>query len=245
MGSYFEDVYLKRINLDGHTQQERVKTRKEKEFDKLFLKKTEYQVKVTAINDDQSSLLASLQPSKWNESKLVSNLLVSTAAPALYTGDILTIDWQIKEAENDKLWLILFDEKNLAKGYRLYQTICLDSVVSIPDQYGSSDYSFPAKYVDTSSKVVQDLFLHSATQRGYREPDGTRFFITKDFDFLKKSQYFEYKGRGWEIAGIDNISIEGVAFVTISEKLLSPPEPLSTKEILVNEDTNFFLNGGG
>lgn len=33
MGSYFEEVYLKRMNLDGTTQQERVKTRKEKEFD--------------------------------------------------------------------------------------------------------------------------------------------------------------------------------------------------------------------
>ena len=34
--SYFEDVYLKRINREGATQQERVKTRKEKEFDMLF-----------------------------------------------------------------------------------------------------------------------------------------------------------------------------------------------------------------
>ena len=41
--SYFEDVYLKRMNKEGVTQQERVKTRKEKEFDMLFLKKTEYQ----------------------------------------------------------------------------------------------------------------------------------------------------------------------------------------------------------
>jgi len=39
---YFEEVYLKRMNADGQTQQERVKTRKEKEFDKLFLKKTQY-----------------------------------------------------------------------------------------------------------------------------------------------------------------------------------------------------------
>lgn len=40
--NYFEDVYLKRMNIDGQTQQDRVKTRKEKEFDRLFLKNTEY-----------------------------------------------------------------------------------------------------------------------------------------------------------------------------------------------------------
>ena len=36
MMSYFTEVYLKRMNIDGHNQQERTKTRKEKEFDKLF-----------------------------------------------------------------------------------------------------------------------------------------------------------------------------------------------------------------
>ena len=49
--SYFEDVYLKRLNIDGITQQERVKTRKEKEFDKLFLKKTEYLANIYQINE--------------------------------------------------------------------------------------------------------------------------------------------------------------------------------------------------
>ena len=49
--SYFEDVYLKRINREGATQQERVKTRKEKEFDMLFLKKTEYQANIYQINE--------------------------------------------------------------------------------------------------------------------------------------------------------------------------------------------------
>ena len=42
MGNYFEEVYLKRMNATGETQQERVKTRKEREFNNLFLKKTEY-----------------------------------------------------------------------------------------------------------------------------------------------------------------------------------------------------------
>jgi hypothetical protein len=30
-------VYLKRLNKDGRTRQERIKTRKEKEFDELYL----------------------------------------------------------------------------------------------------------------------------------------------------------------------------------------------------------------
>ena len=40
---YFKEVYLKRMNIDGHTRQERVLTRKEKEFDKLFLQQSQWQ----------------------------------------------------------------------------------------------------------------------------------------------------------------------------------------------------------
>ena len=59
--SYFEDVYLKRMNVDGNTQQERTKTRKEKEFDKLFLKKTMYQSKIYKVNHEETNLCGSLQ----------------------------------------------------------------------------------------------------------------------------------------------------------------------------------------
>ena len=87
--SYFTEVYLKRMNIDGHNQQERTKTRKEKEFDKLFLKKTMYQSQIYQINEEPVQLIGSLQPNKWNESELISNLLISTKTKKLNTGDIL------------------------------------------------------------------------------------------------------------------------------------------------------------
>jgi hypothetical protein len=43
-GNYLTDVYLKRLNRGGTTRQDRIKTRKEVEFDKLFMKRTEYLV---------------------------------------------------------------------------------------------------------------------------------------------------------------------------------------------------------
>ena len=50
---YFDEVYLKRINKDGMNQQDRVKTRKEREFDLLFLKKTEYLAYIHGIDDEE------------------------------------------------------------------------------------------------------------------------------------------------------------------------------------------------
>ena len=61
------------------------------------------------------------------------------------------------------------------------------------------------------------------------------------FDFLKKDIYFEYKEKGFEISGIDDISIDNVAYISLSERLVSEPEPRSSADIPVDDDTNFFL----
>lgn len=243
MGSYFEEVYLKRINKDGFNQQERIKTRKEKEFDQLFLKKSEYQCCLYQINETAANIIGSLQPNKWNESNLIGNLLLSTSTNPLKTGDILKIKQKIKEVEYNKIWLVLFVEENITKGYQLFKIICLDSYVNLTDEYGTTEDSFPVKFVSATAALVLDTFVHSKSQYGYREPQANRCFITRDFDFLKKGHYFEYKDRGWEISGLDNISIDNVAYVTISERLKKEEEPVSSKEILVGEDKNFFLNG--
>lgn len=239
--SYFEDVYLKRMNVDGNTQQERTKTRKEKEFDKLFLKKTMYQSKIYKVNHEETNLCGSLQPNKWNESELISNLLISTKTEKLKTGDILSIYQKIKDEELDKKWLIIFVEDNLSNGYYTYKVICLDSWISIPDEYGNTIYQLPVKFVSSTSSFVQDYFSFGGGS--YREPQKNIIFITRDFDFLKKDVYFKYENRGWEITGKDNISIKDVAYTSVSERLVKPEEPTSSKDIPVSEDDNFFLIG--
>lgn len=240
---YFEDVYLKRMNIDGHTQQDRVKTRKEKEFDRLFLKKTEYQCHLCSVNGEDRNDICSLQPNSWNESKLVSNLLMSTKAAPLKTGDILQIKQRIKDKEQDKIWLVFFVEDNLTKGYQLFKIICLDSEINLTNEYGDTDIVIPVKFVSATSSFITDQFSISQSNLGYREPNANRSFITADFDALQKGRYLEYQERGWEIMGKDTISIPNVSYTFISEKLLVPPELKSSEDILVGRDTNFFLNG--
>lgn len=115
--SYLDEVYLKRINKDGTNRQDRIKTKKEKEFDRLFLRDTEYLVTLYGINGEGVSIKGSLQPNKWNESNLIGNLLISTSVAPLQTGDLLNIRQQIKDKVIDKLWIVLFVEENITKGY--------------------------------------------------------------------------------------------------------------------------------
>lgn len=241
--SYFEDVYLKRINKDGRTIQERVKTRKENEFDRLFLQKTKYQAALYELNDESIEILSSIQPSKWNADKIVSNILVSTRHKKFQTGDIIKSFQKVKEVELDKIWLITFVSDDITHGYQKYEAIELDDVINYTDEYGQTIHTIPVRFVSETSIYVQDKFS-SYGSVSYREPWMDRKFVTRNFDFLKKELYFDYEGRGWEIAGIDNLSINGVAYVSITEKLKREPEPITSKDILVGEDDNFFLKGG-
>lgn len=238
--SYFDEVYLKRMNKDGRSSQERIKTRKEKEFDKLFLKKSIYQVNLLSVNGEPRNEICSLQPNKWNESNLISNLLMSTRAAALKSGDILNIKWKIKEEEHKKIWLVLFSEENISKGYQLFKCVCLDNEINITNEYGDTLEVIPVKFINASATLIQDTFFNKAM---YREVNHSRGFITAENDILKKGTYFNYKDRNWEIQGKDNISIQNVSYVSVSERLKEEVEPRSSEDILVGEDDNFFLNG--
>lgn len=239
--SYFEEVYLKRMNKDGTTMQERVKTRKEIEFDKIFLERTKYQASIYQCNNEPVNVLCSVQPNKWRQDKIVSNILVSTQSPKFKTGDILRTYQKVKEVEYDKFWLIYYVSNDITHGYQGYEAIELDSTINHTNEYGDTLHVVPVKFVNETSVFVQDKFS-SYGAVSYREPLAHRKFITSDFDFLEKTMYFNYKDRGWEIVGKDNISIDGVAYVSIAEHLVCEPEPRTSEDILVGEDTNFFLN---
>ncbi len=241
--SYFEEVYLKRINSAGTTRQDRIKTAKEREFDRIFLKQTQYRAQLYQINDLEVNYTISLQPNNWNESNLISNLLMSTSAAALKTGDLLFIRQKIKNKEVDKIWLVIFVEENLTKGYQLFKVICLDTNINITDEYGTTKIATPAKFVNATSSFMQDTYTRSKAEMGYREPFTTRIVVIQDSDEIRKGTYFEYMDRNWEIASKDNISIPNVAYLFITERLKKENEPLSSKDIEVGKDVNFFLNG--
>lgn len=243
MSNYFNDVYLKRLNHGGTTRQDRIKTRKEVEFDRLFMKRTEYLVTLYQVNDERVDVQASLQPNKWNESNLIGNLLMSTSAAPLKTGDILYIKQKIKDKEWDKIWIIIYKEDNLTKGHQSYKVICLDSEINLIDEYGTTRYSAPAKYTNNAQSFMQDTNIRNAHELGYEEPFTTNIILTQDNPELMKGSYFNFMGRGWQIVGKNNIAIPNVAYLYVSERLVRDNEPLSSEDILVGENDNFFLNG--
>lgn len=241
--SYFDEVYQKRINAGGTNRQDRIKSRKEAEFNKVFMKRTEYKVSIVKTNDIPCKRFGSLQPNGWNENKIISNLLIPTSAPSFDTGDVLHIIQEIKDQRRENVYIVVFVEQNITKGYQLFKLICLDELINITDEYGNSKLVTPVKFMNASQSFMQDTLTRNAKELGYREPQTTRIVVTKDSDELKKGQYFNFKERGWEIVGIDNISIPNVAYLFISERLVDDDEPRSSEQIPIGFDDNFFLIG--
>lgn len=240
-GTYFKDVYLKRINLDGENIQERTRTRKEKEFDNLFLKRTRYRALMYEVNEEPVAIECSVEPNKWNQDKIISNVLVPTKVQCFKTGDIFKTFQKVKDAEYDKTWIVTFVSDDITHGYQKYEVTELDSLLNLTDEYGNTLRVIPMKVVSETSVFVNDK-RSSYGSVTYREPLDHRKFITQNFDFLEKGLYFDYEGRGWEISGKDDLSIKNVAFVSFEERLITPPEPITSEDILVGEDDNFFLN---
>lgn len=239
----FFDVYLKRMNLGGTTRQERIKTREENEF-KLVLARTKYKAYIYQVDDEQTEMIqCSLQPSTNNENKVIFSLHIDNTNKELNSGDIVYTYQKVKDTEDKKTWLILHYQKDITKGYQTYKVICLDSLINITDEYGETKYTVPVTFVSATNIYVQDYFSYSKGNYGYRENQDTRIFITKNYDFLKKGIYFNYKDKTWELSGKDTMSVNNVSYTTISERLERVEEPLSSKDIPVGKDTNFFLNG--
>lgn len=241
--SYFENGYQKRLTKNGKTRQDIIKTHKEHEFDMIYMKRTAYLSTIYEINGAAADIEVSWQKNRWNENAIINNILMSTSEKPLKTGDVFNIRMEVKGKVRDEIMIVVFVEKDLMEGYQLFKTYTLDIDLNITDEYGNSIHSAPAKIINASQSIMQDTISRSLKELGYREPGTTRIIITQSADEVKKGAYFNYQNRGWEIIGIDDLSVPNVTYVFFAERLKREEEPISSEQILVGHDTNFFLNG--
>ena len=205
--SYYEDVYLQRINKNGTSRQERILNTKMQNFEN-FLPKSMYRVD---FNCNYQNYIGSLQPAKGDEKDIVSYMLTSKTVD-IATGSILDI---ITSTGVNQKWLVTFKDHNDTYGYNKYKVYLLDRILT----WWASDKIIHTKYVNIANSKdasVKDVFKNLSNTT-YRESQNYINIITSYDADIQKDCYCLLNGspRAFIVTDFDCETVPGVQYLTI------------------------------
>lgn len=201
--SYFEDVYLPRINRNGSTIQERILSTKAKQFEDAYLKKSVYRVEFTY---GAKSYVGSLQPVKEDEKISVANLL--TATDVLFTtGITLEID--------DKKWLVILNKARADRGYNKHVMFLLDRTLTWWNN--NIQYTCPVSFNGQMTKEIEDMFSRGSGSPSVRQASNLFHVIMPTSASLAQDLYCKIDGssRRFVVSGFDLETVPGVTYATL------------------------------
>lgn len=238
--SYFEDVYLKRLNRYGYDYQSRIQAQRERVFEDLLLKSL-YRVDFEYEDELHPGLL---ERYKQDETETLQYLLtrVNLNIPS---GTIL----MIPDKDNiERPWLIYWLESIKASGYNRYIVLRMTHYINWRDRGGTDRFSWCYMYGQEDNMLKDEIRSRSRMDSIYAENLKSSFFILPTNEFIRKDDYLEI-GKGilkeaYRVTGYDINSTPGVEYVTVDPVYLrdhSKP-PVQTEE---DDPSKFFwLNGG-
>lgn len=206
--SYYEDVYLARLNKNGTSRQERIQGAKEYRFEK-FLEKSVHRVSFTS---NYQNYIGSLQPAEGDEKDVLSYMLTPTNV-VLPTGSVLDVTTLQQDRQ---YWIVTYIDKNKTHGYNKYKVYLLDRVMKWWD---SDKIEHETQVALSSSKDtnVQDIFKVMMREPVHREAHNLSNIIMAYDEKLKQDCYCLLDGspRAFIVSGFDCETVPGVQYVTL------------------------------
>ena len=238
--SYFDEVYLKRLNRYGYDYQSRIQNQREKVFEDLLLKSV-YRVDFVYDNEMQPGLL---ERYKQDETQLMQYLLTKTDLN-IPNGTIL----MIPDKDNiEQPWLIYWLESIKASGYNRYVVLKMTHFITWRDRENVEHNSWCYMYGQQDNMLKDEIRSRSRSDAIYGENLKSSFFVMPTNSFIRKDDYIEIgEGvlkEGYRVTGYDIHSTPGVEYVTIDPVYLrdNSEAPLQSKD---DDPADFYwLNGG-
>lgn len=239
--SYYEDIYLKRLNRYGTDYQSRIQGQREREFEDYLLK-TIYRVDFLYDGEMQAG---SLERKKQDETQTVQYLLtrVNLNIP---NGTILMI---ADKDHVEKPWMVYWLEDIKASGYNRYVVLKMTHYISWIDRSGNSQESWAYMYGQEDNMLKDELRSRSRMDTLYAENLKMSFFIMPTNEFIRKDDYLEI-GEGalkeaYRVTGYDLQSTPGVEYVTVDPVYLFDHSEAPTRQEGDKEDDFYWLEKGG
>ena len=220
--SYYENVYLPRINRNGTSQQERILNTKIKNFE-TFLPKSIYKVEFNSDDSDET-YVGSLQPGSGDEKDIISYMLTPKTTE-LVIGSVLTVTNMNKETQN---WLITFKDNVSSRGYNKYKIYLLDRTLTWYDDT-KEEHTCSVNLASSEDASVQDVFKNIGSST-YRESQNYIHIIMKYNENLHTENYCLLNGspRAFVVSGYDCETVPGVQYLTIDITLVRDTEAQTT-----------------
>ena len=235
--SYYDDVYLKRLNRYGTDYQSRVQAQREREFEGKLLKSI-YRVDFEYDNETHPG---TLEKYKQDETELMQYLLTRVSLN-LPNGTILMIPDKDLELQP---WLVFWLESIKASGYNRYIVLKMTHFLTWRDRHGNEQNTWCYFHGSGDSALKESLKTAGAV---YAEKDNVRFAVMPTNEFLRKDDYIEI-GEGnlkeaYRVTGYDIHSTLGVEYVSLDPMYIKDQTPAPEKKPGDSSEDYFWLNGG-
>jgi len=239
--SYYEDVYLKRLNRYGIDFQSRMQRQREENF-KLQLKKSVYYIDFEYEGETHK---AELPPYKQNETKDLHYLLTDVHLN-MPNGTVL----MLPDKDGERVpWMIYWLEDYVASGYNRYIVLRMTHYLTWKNREGKKCNAWAYFYGQEDNMLKDELKSRSRNKALYTENLKLSFFITPRNVNIRKDDYIEVGEdelkEAYVVTGYDIQSTPGVEFVSVDPQYirdLTEP-PIQSAE---DSDSDFFwINKGG
>ena len=238
--SYFEDVYLKRLNRYGYDYQSRIQAQREEVFEGLLLKSI-YRVDFVYEDEMHPGLL---ERYKQDETETMQYLLTRVGLN-MPNGTLLMIpDKDMKEQP----WLVYWLESIKSSGYNRYIVLKMTHFITWRDRSNIERSTWCYLYGQEDNMLKDEIRSRSRSDTIYAENLKSSFFVCPTNEFIRKDDYMEIGidalKEGYRVTGYDIVSTPGVEYVTIDPVYLRDN---STPPVQKEEDDPakfFWLNGG-
>ena len=244
--SYFENVYLPRVNRYGDNIQERIQGKREHDFITM-MNKSPNKVEVREVDRETSSIedyIGVLQTKEYDEDEVQDYLLVPCNREVAM-GNLLYFR-DVRHNDRKYPFLAFAEDPYTTAGYNRYTVVELEETLDwVVD---GVPYTSPVHATGGGSgardKNINLKFRVQFSEAGVYLPNKRYSLIMPYNEHIKKNHKVTLGGETWRVTGFDKISVKGVMYLTLEESLtdVNDDNPIANSNEL--ENWTFTTNQG-
>lgn len=238
--SYYDEVYLKRLNRYGLDYQTRIQTQRERLFENLLLKSL-YRVDFEYNNEEVPGIF---ERYKQDETETLHYLLTRTNMN-IPNGTILQIPNKDGEL---KPWMVYYLEHINASGYNRYIMLKMSHFITWKARDGQEYSTWAYMYGQENNMLKDELRSRSRMDVLYTENLKLSFFVMPTNEHIRKDDYLVIGKdtplqEAYVVTGYDIQSSEGVEYVSVDPVYIR--DETSAPQLQPGEDPDdyFWLKG--